>query len=63
MERRYQRLFDKRQSLKVRILKTKSFCVELYVRFDTKEDHDIEKKNYIIIVIEPRHDISNNFTF
>ena len=31
-ERRYQRLFDKRQSLKVRIQKTKSICVELYVR-------------------------------
>ena len=31
-ERRYQRFFDKRQSLKARIHKPKSICVELNVR-------------------------------
>ena len=36
-ERRYQRVFDKRQSLKARIHKPKSICVELNVRLYSQQ--------------------------
>ena len=45
-ERRYQRFFDKRQSLKARIQKPKRICVELNVRLYSHQQMNTNFKRF-----------------